>query len=75
MSPENCVIIRERINVAAEKLKGILPASSKHPAGRNPHAHIAKVVKNVYGCSYKDIPDENIDNILYVIDYCEKHPF
>jgi hypothetical protein len=75
MSPENCATILERIREAGKNLEGKLPPSWKHPKGRNPYAHIPKVIKSLLGCSYKDAEDDALDVILEIIDHCEKHPF
>jgi hypothetical protein len=75
MSQANKKIIKQRISEAAEVLKDRLPESWKHPAGRNPHAHIPKVIKTVLGSSYTELPDGSIDAVLEIIDYCEEHPF
>lgn len=75
MSPVNQQKIRERINVAAQRLKGKLPDVAHHPKGRNPHAHIPAVIKSLFGCSYKDLPDEAFDFVVEVIGHCEKNPF
>tara|TARA_R100000664_G_C2757876_1_gene146378 strand:- start:3218 stop:3445 length:228 start_codon:yes stop_codon:yes gene_type:complete len=75
MNKKNRDVIRKRIAEAAEKLHGRLPESPRHPSGRNPYAHIPKVLKSVFGMSYTDVPDEHLDVIIDVIDYCEKYPF
>jgi len=75
MNDDNKRLIRERINDAAENLKGKLPASHRHPKGRNPYAHIPKVIKHLCGMSYTDLPDEDLKAVLEIIDHCEKHPF
>ena len=67
--------VRKAINKAAEKLKGRLPPSDKHPKGRNPYAHIPKVIKSVFGVSYTELPDSEIGQVLEVISYCERYPF
>ena len=45
MSPEKQKIIRARILIAADSLKEKLPSHPAHPSGRNPYAHIPKVIK------------------------------
>jgi hypothetical protein len=75
MNKENCSIVREHIVQAAENLKGRLPESFKHPKGRNPYAHIPKVIKHLCGASYKDLEDEALPLVLEIIDHCEKNPF
>lgn len=75
MNQSNCQIIRERILEAAKKLEGRLPQSYRHPAGRNPYAHIPKVIKSIFGSSYKHLEDDSLDQIIEVIKYCEENPF
>ncbi len=60
---------------SAERIKGKLPPSPKHPKGRNPYAHIATVIKSLYGCSYKELPDRELSNVLSIIEYSEVNPF
>ena len=76
MSPDKQKIIRERILEAAGKLEGKLPDHPKHPMGRNPYAHIPKVIKHASGgVSYKDLPDAAFNLVLQLIQYCEDNPF
>jgi len=76
MTPKNQEIIRQKILEAAESLVGRLPDHPRHPKGRNPYAHIPKVIKDAAGgVSYKDLPDEAFDYIMELIQYCEDNPF
>jgi hypothetical protein len=75
MNKSNRETVREKIQEAAKNLEGKLPQSFKHPQGRNPYAHIPKVIKSIFGKSYKDINDEDLEEVLEVIKYCEKNPF
>lgn len=76
MSPEKCMIIREEIMKAAEQLKDRLPESDAHPSGRNPWAHVAKVIKSACNdTSYRDMPDESFEHIIELIKYCKENPF
>ena len=59
---------------AGDKLVGKLPPSYRHPKGRNPYAHIAICVKGKFNQSYKDIPDEMIDEVFEYIDYLVENP-
>ena len=69
-------LLLEKIREAGELLVGRLPPSSRHPKGRNPYAHIPKVIKDAAGgISYKDLPDEALKYILEIIQYCEENPF
>ncbi|MBD1157126.1 hypothetical protein IDH10_03040 [Pelagibacterales bacterium SAG-MED20] len=42
--------------------------------GRNPYAHVAICVKEKFGNSYKDIPDEQFDEVLKYIDFLRDNP-
>jgi len=75
LTPENCKIIREAILDAAEELQGKLPDNGRHKAGRNPYAHVPKVIKDICGCSYKELPDELIKEVLEIVRYCKENPF
>ena len=75
MSPQNQKTIRDAILVAADNLKGRLPESPRHPSGRNPYAHIPKVIMSITGSSYKDLTDDYFDIVMEIIDLCERKPF
>jgi hypothetical protein len=75
MNEENKKIILERIKEAAKNLEGKLPASDKHPQGRNPYAHIPKVIIHLCGVSYTQLADHDLSGVLKIIEYCEKNPF
>ncbi len=75
MNQANQKTIRESILVAAENLKGKLPPHMKHPAGRNPYAHIPKVIIDITGSSYKDLPDSYLSVVMEIIDKCARNPF
>jgi len=51
------------IQEAGDYLKGQLPDHPNHPKGRNPYAHVALCIKNKFSNSYKDIEDENINEV------------
>jgi hypothetical protein len=75
MNEDNRRKILERIREAGKNLEGKLPKSHKHPQGRNPYAHIPKVIKSLCGKSYRDLPDDHLDIVLEIIEHCEKNPF
>ena len=68
MNDENSKKIWRHIQQAGGKLVGKLPPSKYHPKGRNPYAHVAICVKNKFGKSYKEIPDERMIDVLEYID-------
>jgi len=51
-----------------------LKPSSFHPKGRNAYAHIALCIKEKFGQSYKEIPDEKYEEVIQLIDYLLAHP-
>ena len=75
MNKINRGIIREAVDVAAQDLEGRLPESPSHPKGRNPHAHVAQVLKALLGRSYTECADESVPKILRIIEEIQKHPF
>ena len=57
----------------ADFLKDKLPDSPYHPKGRNPYAHILVLIKKKFGCSYKDIDDENYEILIKFIEFLKKN--
>jgi hypothetical protein len=74
MHEENAKKIWQLILETGDSLKGVLPDHPNHPKGRNPYAHISLEIKNKYGCSYKDIPDDQLNELIKFIDYLRKNP-
>ena len=74
MHEENAKKIWQLILETGDSLKGVLPDHPNHPKGRNPYAHISIEIKNKYGCSYKDIPDDQLNELIKFINYLEKNP-
>ena len=66
MNEANRKAVWKAIQTTGDLIKGKLPPSSRHPAGRNPYAHVASCVKSKWGMSYKDIDDEEV---MEVIDF------
>ena len=62
------------IQEAGDYLGGQLPEHPNHPKGRNPYAHVAICVKEKFGNSYKDIPDEKFDEVVKYIEFLKKNP-
>ena len=75
MSPDNAKVGWARIRDGGDALIGRLPASPRHPKGRNPYAHIAKCIKSKYRYSYKEIDDDRVEEVLDYIDYLVENPF
>ena len=47
-----------------DDLNGKLPHHPNHPSGRNSYAHVALKVKTRFGYSYKDIADEQYQEVV-----------
>ena len=69
MNNENARKLWKLIQETGNFLKGKLPDHPNHPKGRNPYAHVALEVKNHFGMTYKNIPDEKYNE---VIDYLKE---
>ena len=74
MSPENAKKIWSMILESGDFLKGKLPDSPNHPKGRNPYAHVALEIKSKFAMTYKNIPDEKIDEVILYIEYIKNNP-
>ncbi len=75
MNKENASKLWKIIQEAGDYLVGQLPNHPNHPKGRNPYAHVAICVKSKFNASYKDIPDEQYDEVIKYICIgftCEK---
>ena len=74
MNKDNSSVIWKLIQETGDSLKGKLPAHPNHPKGRNPYAHVALMVKNHFGMSYKDISDDKIPEIIKYLNYLRENP-
>ena len=74
MNKENASRLWKMMQEAGDCLKDKLPENSNHPKGRNPYAHVALCVKDKFGLSYKDIPDEDFNKVKEYIDFLKKNP-
>ena len=74
MNKENKKKLWQEILLAGDYLKHKLPEHPNHPKGRNPYAHVALEIKNKFNMSYKDLPDEQYDNILNFIKFLKNNP-
>ena len=74
MNEENSKRIWNYMQEAGDKLVGKLPPSWQHPKGRNPYAHVAICVKGNFGQSYKEIPDEKMQEVMDYIDFLVENP-
>ena len=74
MNKENASKLWKIMREAGDFLKGKLPNSPYHPKGRNPYAHVALEIKNKFQMSYKDIPDEKINEVITYIQHLKDNP-
>jgi hypothetical protein len=74
VNKENASKLWKKIQEAGDYLSGQLPGHPNHPKGRNPYAHVAICVKEKFGNSYKDIPDEQFSEVLKYIDFLRDNP-
>ena len=57
------------MRAVGDHLQGVLGSDVRHPRGRNPYAHVAGCVKEKFGCSYGDMPDERVGEVRrYLIE-------
>ena len=74
MNKENAGKLWKIIQKAGDHLKDQLPDHPNHPKGRNPYAHVALCIKEKFKASYKDIPDEKLDEVVNYIEFLKKNP-
>ncbi len=74
MDEENRRKLWTLIKEAGDYLVGQLPDHPNHPKGRNPYAHVAICVKGKFNASYKDIPDEQLDDVIKYIEFLKENP-
>ena len=74
MNKEKASKLWKIIQEAGLYLLGQLPSHLNHPKGRNPYAHVALCVKEKFENSYKDIPDEQFDEVVKYIEFLKQNP-
>ena len=74
MNDDNAKQIWKLIQKTGDELVGKLPQHPSHPKGRNPYAHIALEIKNRYGMTYKDIPDDKMKELIDYIKFLRENP-
>ncbi len=74
MNKENASKLWKIIQEAGDYLEGQLPDHPNHPKGRNSYAHVAISVKSKFKATYKEIPDEKLNEVLEYIEYLKKNP-
>jgi len=72
MNNENRKILWKLIQQAGDSLLGKLPSHPNHPQGRNPYAHVASRVKSHFKKSYKDLPDDRLEEVAEYLEQIKK---
>ena len=63
MNHQNKKIIWKIIQKKGDILTGKLKSHPNHPKGRNPYAHVCSMINQKFKCSYKDVPDVDIEKL------------
>ena len=74
LNKENASKLWKLIQDTGDDLLGRLPNHPNHPKGRNPYAHVALEVKTHFKMTYKDIPDENFDEVVRYLEFLKQNP-
>ena len=74
MNKENASKLWKIIQEAGDYLQGQLPDHPNHPKGRNPYAHVALEVKTYFQMTYKDIPDEQFNDVVNYLEFLKQNP-
>ena len=64
MNDVNKKYLWKLIQLTGDSLNDRLPDHPNHPNGRNLYAHVGLKVKNRFGKSYKDLPDEKMNEVI-----------
>jgi hypothetical protein len=74
MNKENASKLWKIMQDAGLYLRNTLPDHPNHPSGRNPYAHVAICIKEKFGNSYKDIPDDKFQEVVDYINFLKENP-
>jgi len=69
MNDNNRKYLWSLIQSTGDFLLGKLPDHPNHPKGRNPYAHVALKVKTKFGLSYKDLPDDKLEDVKKFLNF------
>lgn len=72
MNPTLQKEIWQEMRSLGDRLYKVLPPDPRHPRGRNPYAHVAGCVKERFGCSYGDVPDERVGELRDYLGQLER---
>ena len=73
MNDVNKKYLWKLIQSTGDYLINKLPDHPNHPSGRNPYAHVALKIKSNFGSSYKDLPDEKLEEIKEYLNLIKKN--
>ena len=73
MNDKNKKLAWNEITNLGDFLKNKLPESKSRPERRNPYAHVLVLIKKKFGCSYKDIKDEDFKTLIKFIEFIKTH--
>ncbi len=63
MSPDLKREVWGEMRAVGDRLQGVLKVDVRHPSGRNPYAHVAGCVNEIFGCSYGELTDERVAEV------------
>ena len=69
MNDDNRKYLWNLIQSTGDFLLDKLPEHPNHPKGRNPYAHVALKVKTKFGLSYKDLPDDKLEEVKKFLNF------
>jgi hypothetical protein len=69
MNDDNRKYLWNLIQSTGDFLLDKLPEHPNHPKGRNPYAHVALKVKTKFGLSYKDLPDDKLEEVKRFLNF------
>ncbi len=72
MNQQNRKIVWSLIQKHGDFLKAKLKPHPNHPKGRNPYAHICTLINNYFNCSYKELPDDKVEELKVFIVKIDK---
>ena len=73
MNDQNKKYLWKIIQLTGDYLINKLPDHPHHLSGRNPYAHVALKVKNNFGSSYKDLPDEKFNDVIEYLNLIKRN--
>ena len=68
LSPDIKSKVWADMRAAGDRLKTVLKEDPRHPRGRNPYAHVAGSVRDRFGCSYGELPDEKAPEVILYLE-------